>query len=503
MNLRASFATLARSPSVVALAAACGGSEPPARPRRQPPSAAPADTTPPAATPPPADASGAPAAAAEPPPPRAARARATGTSGRTSRSSAWMKAGVMPKMGGLFHDYDRRSTPTRSAASATARARRTAASRCRTRICRSCRRRQPASRSSPPKHPKIFGFMAKQVEPTMASLLGEPRRSTEDAARASAATAATPPPSKRAAGAARQSSTGPGRRRWTPMRSQHRRATAPSRPRYSGAPLHPMLPNLLVRRARRARRRAGAAHRAGVRLRRRRDARGLRRRDRRRRGCRLDLGQGGLRAGRLPGRPRRALPAGAHRRQVVPRRARATSPRVLVRAAVARGPTSRRAGPSWRSWRRPSSAGPSSRRSIWPSCACAALAVHGARALAARTAHRGAARRARGVRDARRRRSPGRRRRCRGCAISAPRWWRGRATAGWCSCSTTTTTRARSTCGCAWAPTARCGPMEIVGVREDTAQSRSTSVRSGVSWCAWSSSFAAGERRATRWRSGC
>jgi hypothetical protein len=86
---------------------------------------------------------------------------------------AWMKVGVMPKMGPLFHDYDAKAYDEPKCG-----------------LCHGAGAKDgtfkmpnPDLPKLPPteaglkvlatKHPKIFGFMAKQVEPTMASLLGE------------------------------------------------------------------------------------------------------------------------------------------------------------------------------------------------------------------------------------------------------------------------------------------------------------------------------------------
>jgi hypothetical protein len=173
MNLR-SLATLAAS-VVIGLAAACGGSEPPpAQPANPPPSAAPAESTPPAASAAPAAAaSAAPSATAEEAPPSQP---GPGDWDKWSHEQklAWMKVGVMPKMGGLFHDYDAKTYDEPKCV-----------------LCHGAGAKDgtfkmpnpdlpklPASEAGfkvlAAKHPKVFGFMAKQVEPTMASLLGEP-----------------------------------------------------------------------------------------------------------------------------------------------------------------------------------------------------------------------------------------------------------------------------------------------------------------------------------------
>jgi hypothetical protein len=172
MNPR-SIATLAAS-AFIALAAACGGGEPPpAEPTNPPPSAAPADSTPPAASAAPAP-SAAPAAsaAAEPPPPSQP---GPGDWDKWSHEQklAWMKVGVLPKMAPLFHDYDAKAYDEPKCV-----------------LCHGAGAKDGTFKMPNPdlpklpateaglkglaaKHPKIFGFMAKQVEPTMASLLGE------------------------------------------------------------------------------------------------------------------------------------------------------------------------------------------------------------------------------------------------------------------------------------------------------------------------------------------
>jgi len=87
---------------------------------------------------------------------------------------AWMKEGVMPKMGPLFHDYDAKTYDDPKCG-----------------LCHGAGAKDgtftmpnPDLPKLPPteagfkvlaaKHPKVFGFMAKQVEPQMAALLGEP-----------------------------------------------------------------------------------------------------------------------------------------------------------------------------------------------------------------------------------------------------------------------------------------------------------------------------------------
>jgi hypothetical protein len=173
MNAR-SIATLAAS-AIIALAAACGGGEPPpAQPTNPPPSAAPADSTPPAASAAPA-ASAPPAASAADatPPPPSQPGPGDWDKWSHEQKLAWMKVGVMPKMGPLFHDYDAKAYDEPKCM-----------------LCHGAGAKDGTFKMPNPdlpklpateaglkglaaKHPKIFGFMAKQVEPTMASLLGE------------------------------------------------------------------------------------------------------------------------------------------------------------------------------------------------------------------------------------------------------------------------------------------------------------------------------------------
>ena len=158
--------------AAVALAAACGGGEPePTTPTNPPASAAPVETAPPASTAsaPPA-ASSAPVAEAPPP-----SQPGPGDWDKWSHDQklAWMKAGVMPKMGALFHDFD---------------ATKYAEPKCT--LCHGSGAKDGSFKMPNPelpklpatpagfkklqaKHAKIFAFMKDQVEPQMAGLLGE------------------------------------------------------------------------------------------------------------------------------------------------------------------------------------------------------------------------------------------------------------------------------------------------------------------------------------------
>jgi hypothetical protein len=160
-------------------AAACGGGEaamPPAAPPA-PASEAPAASSAPAASAPPAE-SAAPAASA---PASAAPAASAGPPGpgdwdkwTHDQKLEYMKTAVMPKMGGLFHDFD---------------AKRYAEPKCV--LCHGSGAKDGSFKMPNPELPKldlspagmkamhtkkapIVEFMAKQVVPTTAELLGEP-----------------------------------------------------------------------------------------------------------------------------------------------------------------------------------------------------------------------------------------------------------------------------------------------------------------------------------------
>jgi hypothetical protein len=172
MSHRASLISLV---AAVALAAACGGgAEPPATaPTNPPPTAAPVDTTPPVASAAPT----APAPTAAPTPTEAPPPSQPGP-GEWDKWSheqklAWMKAGVMPKMGALFHDYD---------------AAKYADPKCG--LCHGAGAKDGSFKMPNPdlpklpttpdgfkklatKHAKIFAFMKDKVEPQMAGLLGQ------------------------------------------------------------------------------------------------------------------------------------------------------------------------------------------------------------------------------------------------------------------------------------------------------------------------------------------
>jgi hypothetical protein len=175
--MRARFAAGALFAVVLSgyVAAACGGGEPP--PAVAPPaptesasappaaSAAPVESAAPAAS---ASASAAPAASGGPPGP--------GEWDKWSHDQKleYMKTAVMPKMGGLFHDFD---------------AKLFAEPKCG--LCHGAGVKDGSFKMPNPdlpkldvspagfkamaaKHPKMVDFMEKQVEPTMAGLIGEP-----------------------------------------------------------------------------------------------------------------------------------------------------------------------------------------------------------------------------------------------------------------------------------------------------------------------------------------
>ncbi|HEY3819704.1 MAG TPA: hypothetical protein VGL81_21195 [Polyangiaceae bacterium] len=160
---------------VVGLAAACGGNEPAPMTPPPPPTAAPAETAPPVATTPPA-ATTPPVASTPPVEPAPPSQPGPGDWAKWSHEQklAWMKAGVMPKMGQVFHDYD-------SAKYADVKCG----------LCHGAGAKDGSFKMPNPelpklpatmagfkpwlaKHPKMGEFMMKQVTPAMASLLGEP-----------------------------------------------------------------------------------------------------------------------------------------------------------------------------------------------------------------------------------------------------------------------------------------------------------------------------------------
>jgi|SRR5579883_99765 len=173
--------------SFVVVVAACGGGQPPAA---APPPAPPAATGEPSAgagaeaAP---DASAPSAAAAPPAATTASAAAAPGEAGAPQppgpgqwdswskeQKMAYMKSAVLPKMGALFHEYDPKSFAEPKCV-----------------LCHgagvkdgSFKMPNPALPKLPAtpegfrklhdQHPKIVDFMAKQVVPTMAALVGEP-----------------------------------------------------------------------------------------------------------------------------------------------------------------------------------------------------------------------------------------------------------------------------------------------------------------------------------------
>jgi hypothetical protein len=169
--------------AVVAFAAACGGGQPEATQPANPsasasaaPSAAPSENAAPAA-------SAAPASSAAPAPTAApaasAEAAPAGPPGpgewdkwSHDQKLAYMKASVMPKMGGLFHDMDPKDFGD------------TKCTLCHGSGAKDGSFKMPSAdlpKLPDPKDfkklaaqkPKAFEFMLKQVEPQMAALLGE------------------------------------------------------------------------------------------------------------------------------------------------------------------------------------------------------------------------------------------------------------------------------------------------------------------------------------------
>jgi hypothetical protein len=178
--MRARFSAVAVCAIVLSgiAAAACGGGEPPPPVAPPAPSEAPAMSSAPAASAAPAE-SAAPTASAAP---AASAAPTTGGPPKAGEWDAWshdqkleyMKTAVMPKMGGLFHDFD---------------AKRYAEPKCA--LCHGAGAKDgsfkmpnaglpkldvtPAGfKTMQAKHPKIVEFMMKSVEENMADLIGEP-----------------------------------------------------------------------------------------------------------------------------------------------------------------------------------------------------------------------------------------------------------------------------------------------------------------------------------------
>jgi hypothetical protein len=154
-------------------AAACGGGEapPPATPPA--PSAAPTESAPAASAAPPASAAPVATASAAPAGPPAPPAAGEWDKWSKDQKLEYMKTAVMPKMGGLFHDYDAKRYDEPKCA-----------------LCHGAGVKDGSFKMPNPdlpkldvtpagfktlmtKHAAVFEFMAKQVEPTMASLLGE------------------------------------------------------------------------------------------------------------------------------------------------------------------------------------------------------------------------------------------------------------------------------------------------------------------------------------------
>jgi hypothetical protein len=167
--------------AALAFAAACGGGQPEATQPANPapsagaaPSAAPAESAAPAASAAPS-ASAAPAASAAPPAeaaPPAAPGPGDWDKWSHDQKMAYMKAVVMPKMGGLFHDMDAKdfSDPK--------------CTLCHGSGAKDGSFKMPSAdipklpdpkefKALAAKKPKVFDFMLKQVEPQMAALLGE------------------------------------------------------------------------------------------------------------------------------------------------------------------------------------------------------------------------------------------------------------------------------------------------------------------------------------------
>lgn len=163
--------------SFLALSAACGAEPPPPATTPSTPPAASSESPATSSAAPPA-ASSAPAASAAPSASSAGAPPEPPGPGKwdswtKDEKMAYMKSAVMPKMGPLFHDFD---------------AKKYAEPRCG--LCHAPGAKEgnfkmpnpalPKLSATPEafkklqdQHPEIFGFMAKQVEPTMAALLGK------------------------------------------------------------------------------------------------------------------------------------------------------------------------------------------------------------------------------------------------------------------------------------------------------------------------------------------
>jgi hypothetical protein len=171
MNHRLAICVLALS----ALAAACGGGQPEAvQPANPAPSAAPAESAAPApaASAPPPEASAAPAASAAPvvagPP-----GPGDWDTWSHDQKREYMKTTVMPKMGGLFHDFDAKKYADPKCVLCHGSGAKDGSFKMPNSELPKLDLTPAGMKAMHAKHTAIVEFMGKQVMPQMAQLLGE------------------------------------------------------------------------------------------------------------------------------------------------------------------------------------------------------------------------------------------------------------------------------------------------------------------------------------------
>jgi hypothetical protein len=180
MNKRLASCLLALFVPALAAAVACGGGQSNANQPSNPPaasaSAAPAESSsaaaaesaaPASSAAPAASASAAPAAPPGPPGP--------GDWDKWSHEQklAYMKSDVMPKMGKVFHDFDAKKYDEPKCVLCHGEGVKDGSFKMPNPALPKLDASPAAFKALATKHPKIYGFMSKQVAPTMAGLLGE------------------------------------------------------------------------------------------------------------------------------------------------------------------------------------------------------------------------------------------------------------------------------------------------------------------------------------------